>query len=152
MERIEKAKAFAIEKHAGQFRKGGKPYVTHPIAVAEWLAERGYSEAYILTGLFHDLLEDTSATEEEILALGGEEVLVAVKLLTKKKGYKMEEYLGEILKNPIAKAVKIADRIHNLQSLVEADEAFKARYLAETEEWYAPISEEIADLLLRLKK
>ena len=81
----------------------------------------------------------------QILQLGGEEVLRAVKLLTKQKGYTMSEYMQGILENPIAKAVKIADRTHNVLCLKDADEAFRERYLKETKQWYIGLSEKIAN-------
>ena len=84
-ERYKAALRFATEKHSGQYRKGGEPYVTHPIAVSEMLKEKGYGIDYLIAGLFHDMLEDTSATEAEIEALGGAKVLEAVKLLTEKR-------------------------------------------------------------------
>lgn len=142
-ERYLKALEFATKKHKGQFRTGGLEYVTHPIAVAEILKEKGYGEDEQIAGLFHDLLEDTDATEDEILALGGENVLTAVKLLTKAKGYVMSEYISGILANPIAKAVKGADRLHNLRCAVVCSDEFKKRYIKESNEWYLSFDEEI---------
>lgn len=142
-ERYLKALEFATKKHKGQFRSGGLEYVTHPIAVAEILKEKGYGEDEQIAGLFHDLLEDTDATEDEILALGGENVLTAVKLLTKAKGYVMSEYISGILANPIAKAVKGADRLHNLRCAVVCSDEFKKRYIKESNEWYLSFDEEI---------
>ena len=104
-DRYKAAYDFAAKKHEGQYRKGGEPYITHPAAVAEILRQNGYNEDYQITALFHDLLEDTDATEDEIRSLGGEEVLTAVKLLTKSEGYVMEEYVGAIKQNPMAFAV-----------------------------------------------
>ena len=151
-ERIEKAIEFVVKKHEGQYRRGGLPYCTHPIAVAEMLEADGEAEEVVLAGLFHDLLEDTDATELEILQLGGEEVLRAVKLLTKQKGYTMSEYMQGILENPIAKAVKIADRTHNVLCLKDADETFRERYLKETKEWYVGLSEKIACAVAVIKE
>ncbi|MGN0610347.1 MAG: HD domain-containing protein [Ruminiclostridium sp.] len=142
-ERYEAALKFAAEKHEGQYRKGGEPYVTHPIAVAEMLNENGYGIDYRIAGLFHDLLEDTDAKEEEIEAIGGEKVLKAVKLLTKKKGYVMSEYVAGIRANPIAFAVKAADRLHNLRSAFVASEDFRRRYILESIDWYMDFSPEI---------
>ncbi|MBQ8726798.1 MAG: HD domain-containing protein [Clostridia bacterium] len=142
-ERYLKALEFATKKHKGQFRSGGLEYVTHPIAVAEILKEKGYGEDEQIAGLFHDLLEDTDATEDEILTLGGENVLTAVKLLTKAKGYVMSEYISGILANPIAKAVKGADRLHNLRCAVVCSDEFKKRYIKESNEWYLSFDEEI---------
>ena len=142
-DRYNAAYDFAAKKHEGQFRKGGKPYITHPAAVAEILRQNGYNEDYQITALFHDLLEDTDATEDEIRSLGGEEVLTAVKLLTKSEGYVMEEYVGAIKQNPMAFAVKAADRLHNLRSAFVADTEFKRRYILESIDWYLDFSPEI---------
>ena len=64
--RYEAALAFATRKHAGQKRIGGDDYITHPVAVAEMVRAWGYPVSYQITALFHDLLEDTDATEEQI--------------------------------------------------------------------------------------
>jgi len=64
--RLDAALQFATEKHAGQTRIGGEPYISHPVSVAKMLREEGYDEEYQIAGLFHDLLEDTDATYEEI--------------------------------------------------------------------------------------
>lgn len=67
----------------------------------------------------------------------------AVKLLTKQKGYVMADYIHGIKANPMAAAVKAADRLHNLQSAVIADEAFKRKYILESINWYLDFSPEI---------
>ena len=148
----DKAVAFATQKHEGQTRAGGEPYVSHPIAVAQIVKNWGYGLPYQLTALFHDLLEDTNATESEILALGGEEVLHAVKLLTKQKGYVMAEYISAIQKNPIAFVIKAADRLHNLQCATCTAEAFKRKYIRESVEWYLPFCKEIPVAVQALAK
>lgn len=134
---------FTAKKHEGQYRIGGLPYITHPEAVAEILRDKGYNEDYQIAGLFHDLLEDTYADESEIEQLGGKEVLTAVKLLTKNDGYIMADYVSAIKQNPMAFAVKAADRIHNLRSAVVADEDFKRRYILESIDWYLDFDPEI---------
>lgn len=136
----QKALEFAIEKHRGQLRKGGEDYVIHPIAVAEMLKKRGYDEEYQLTGLFHDLLEDTDAGENEILLLSNENVLLAVKMLTKYKNYVMTEYISNIKNNRIARVVKLADRLHNLSCAGDADENFVKKYLAETKNYFIDLA------------
>ena len=113
---------FAKAKHKGQKRIGGDDYITHPIAVSEIVKNQGFDENYQIAALFHDLLEDTDATQEEILRYGNQEILEAVKLLTKEKGYDMAEYVSSIKQNPIAFAVKAADRLHNLQCAIVTDE------------------------------
>ena len=142
--KCKEAFAFATQKHDGQTRRGGLAYITHPIAVAEILESRGFDERYILAGLFHDLLEDTDAREDEILTLSSEEVLAAVKLLTKTEGYVMSEYMAGIAANPIAREVKAADRLHNLSCAHECSEAFRVRYIKESIDWYLDLSPEIA--------
>ena len=141
--RLRLALAFATEKHKGQKRIGGDDYITHPIAVCELVKEQGFGEDYQIAALFHDLLEDTDATEEEILSYGGEAVLTAVKLLTKQKGYVMAEYVGAIKENEIAREVKAADRLHNLRCALVTDEDFKRKYILETLDWYMEFSPEI---------
>lgn len=150
--RYQKALEFATEKHSGQKRKGGEPYIIHPIAVAEFVKQWGYDESYQIAGLFHDLLEDTDATEEEILSLSDESVLEAVKLLTKTEGYVMAEYVSAIKANKIAKAVKTADRLHNLKSAFVTTDEFKRRYILETIDWYLDLSPEIVEVTKRLSE
>lgn len=142
-ERVYRAMTFAKEKHKGQLRIGGDEYITHPLAVYEMVKKQGYNEDYQITALFHDLLEDTDTTEEEILTYGNAEILKAVKLLTKEKGYVMSEYIGAIKNNKIAYVVKAADRLHNLQSALIADDKFKRKYILETIDWYMEFSNDI---------
>ena len=141
--RYEAALQFAAEKHLGQTRKGGQPYITHPVAVAEILRDWGYGEETQIAGLFHDLLEDTDASEEDILRLGGEKVLRAVKLVTKTPGYVMAEYMAGIREDETALLVKAADRLHNLRCAPEASEEFRRKYIAESRRWYMDLCPEI---------
>lgn len=138
-----KAYDLAERRHRGQTRIGGEPYITHPEGVAQIVREHGYGIQYQVTALFHDLLEDTDAQEQEILEIGGQEVLDAVKLLTKEKGYVMQDYIGKIRKNKLAFAVKGADRLHNLRSAMCTDEKFKRKYIKESVEWYLDFMPEI---------
>ena len=141
---------FAKAKHKGQKRIGGDDYITHPIAVSQIVKNQGFDEIYQIAALFHDLLEDTDATEEEILKYGNQKILEAVILLTKKKGYDMAEYVGSIKQNPIAFAVKAADRLHNLQCAIVTDEEFKRKYILETVDWYLDFSPDIRKAVKRL--
>lgn len=151
-ERYERALRFAEKKHKGQYRVGGAEYITHPVAVAEIVREQGKNMDYQITALFHDLLEDTDATEEEILALSNPAVLAAVRLLTKQKGYVMSEYVSAIRKNEIAFTVKGADRLHNLRCAFACDNDFKRRYILETVDWYLDFSPEIPGAVKELAK
>lgn len=142
-DRVQRALAFAAEKHQGQKRIGGDDYITHPIAVCEIVKAQGCGEDCQIAALFHDLLEDTDATEQEILSLGNEEILAAVKLLTKEKGCNMAAYVAAIKANEIAFAVKAADRLHNLRCALVTDAEFKRKYILETVDWYLDFSPEI---------
>ena len=139
-ERYQRALEYATEMHFGQKRIGGEDYITHPVAVAEYLRQWGCDEDYILTGLFHDLLEDTEAEESKILNIAGERVLTAVKTLTKYPGFIKEEYVSGVFSTDITKTVKTADRLHNLKSAVNTPEKFKKYYLKDTMDFYLPLS------------
>lgn len=127
---------YAKSKHSGQFRQGGDEYITHPVAVAKMLMEKDFNVNFVNTALLHDCLEDTNATELEILELTNKEVLTAVKLLTKEKNYSEEIYFERICNNELAKIVKLADRIHNLESAVVTNRDFRRRYIIETREHF----------------
>ena len=142
-EKVIRAIEFATQKHNGQKRIGGSDYITHPIAVWEMVKNQGFDEDYQITALFHDLLEDTDATEDEILRLSNKKVLTAVKLLTKEKGYDMKSYIDGIKDNPIAFTVKSADRLHNLQCALMTSAEFKRKYILETVDWYLDFSKDI---------
>ena len=141
--RLDRALEFATLKHHGQKRIGGNDYITHPIAVCKMVKEQGYGEDYQITALFHDLLEDTDATEDEILSYSNQAVLDAVKLLTKTKGCNMKNYVDAIKANPIAFVVKTADRLHNLQCAQVASVEFKRKYILETVDLYLDFSKDI---------
>lgn len=140
-ERYNRAYEYAKEKHKGQKRYGGADYFSHPLEVATRLKDAGYPIEYAITGLLHDTLEDTDATEAEIEEIGGKEVLEAVKLLTKEEGYDMKKYITRISNNEMARIVKGADRVHNLECSILRDFDFRDRYMWETKKWYLGIDE-----------
>lgn len=131
---------FMKEKHEGQLRKQGTPYYEHPLRVSEMLRDKGFGLDYQVSGLFHDLLEDTNTMEEEILELSNKQVLEAVKLVSKEKGYTMDDYISRIKNNEMALMVKLADRIDNLRDSVTIEEKFRIKYIKETKEWYLELS------------
>ena len=90
LELIGRAFDLACEKHAGQLRKSGEPYVIHPIAVAEIIAGLGMDENTICAGLLHDVVEDTDYTSEQLRAEFGEEVELLVDGVTKLASLKFE--------------------------------------------------------------
>ena len=84
---IEEYVEFIRKKHNNQNRIQGTPYYLHPVEVSKILKQKGFSKDYQIAGLFHDLLEDTDTTYEEILKISNLEIAEAVRLVTKEKGY-----------------------------------------------------------------
>lgn len=131
-----RAVAFAAQKHAGQTRRDGTPYIYHPLKVAELLKEGGFDLTCQVAAVLHDVLEDTNATEAEVAAFG-QEVLAAVKLLTRPEGMNEEDYVNQILKNPTAAAVKAADKMHNVwEASYTADTRWAENYINKAAQYY----------------
>ncbi len=103
-----KALEIAQESHKGQVDKGGEPYIYHPIFVAEKMVD----EVRTIVALLHDVVEDTNWTFED-LAFFGEDVIEALKLLTRDDDVPYHEYIEKLSRNPISRDVKIGDLEHN---------------------------------------
>lgn len=111
MSRYSKVLEFAMQKHDGQTDKSGKPYILHPIEVALSL----YKESDKIVALLHDVLEDTDATVEDLIAIGLYDCEIdAVKLLTKPHKEDYMHYVRRVAESPIARRVKMADLRHNM--------------------------------------
>ena len=109
---LEKALQLAILKHSGQFDKSGLPYISHPIFVSLNVE----TEDQKIVALLHDVLEDTDTIEKELLDIGiTEEQLEAIKLLTRTKEDSYMKYVKRAAENKIARAVKKADLMHNME-------------------------------------
>lgn len=104
-----KALKLAYEAHHGQVDKGGVPYIFHPIHLAEQMED----ETAACAALLHDVVEDTSVTLERLAREFPREVVEAVRLLTREKGTDYFDYVRAIRQNPVARAVKRADLVHN---------------------------------------
>ena len=105
-----KAIKLSFDAHKDQLDKSGLPYVFHPFHLAEQMTD----ETTTAVALLHDVIEDTDYTLDDIRALGfTSEVLEAVALMTHAPDVDYMEYVKEIKKNPVARAVKLADLKHN---------------------------------------
>jgi guanosine-3',5'-bis(diphosphate) 3'-pyrophosphohydrolase len=120
------AYAVADRWHAGQTRKSGAPYVTHPLAVSILLAEIGMDTTTLVAALLHDTVEDTGLTIGEVKAEFGAEVAVLVDGVTKLDGSRWGDHAeAETFRKMIVAAsidlrvlvIKLADRVHNLRTL-----------------------------------
>ncbi len=139
---ISQAYDFALLKHDGQKRNSGEPYFTHALAVAQNCAKLGMDIETIIAALLHDTLEDTDATESEISEAFGEQILFLVKGVTKlgKLKYQgQERHVESMRKFFVAMAedlrvliIKLADRLHNVQTLEHVRPDKRSRIALET--------------------
>ncbi len=167
---IDKAYNFAKKSHGDQKRKSGEPYIIHPIHTALILADLELDKESIMAGLLHDVMEDTAATREIMIKEFGEEVTDLVDGVTKltKLDYdvdKVEEQAENLRKMFLAMAkdirvilIKLADRLHNMRTLMYMTPEKQKEKSKETMDIYAPIADrlgiskikiELDDLALR---
>lgn len=137
-EKTKIALKLCFEAHKDQVDKSGMPYVFHPFH----LAEQMQSEETTIVALLHDVVEDTDYTIQDLESMGfDKKVIDAIALLTHADGVDYMEYVREIKKNPIAKAVKLADLRHN-SDLTRWDnlENLDAKTLARQEKYLKAIA------------
>ena len=148
---VHKAFEFADARHKGQIRASGEPYMSHPVAVAEILTDMRMDTVSIETGLLHDVVEDTSATSEEIRKQFGEEVARCVDGVTKlgkldftcaedRQAESFRKMLLAMVNDIRVMIVKLADRLHNMRTLGALSLERRERIANETVEIYAPIA------------
>jgi GTP pyrophosphokinase len=151
LELVRRAYDFAAAAHAGQTRKSGEPYVTHPLSVASIIAELKLDTASVCAGLLHDCVEDTTATIDQLTGLFGKEVAFLVDGVTKlgKLPYstREEQQAENFRKMLLAMArdirvilVKLSDRLDNMRSLHHLPPEKQERIAAETMQIYAPLA------------
>jgi len=142
---------FSEEAHRGQTRLSGEPYVTHPLAVAGALAEWRMDVQAIIAALLHDVMEDTAVSKAEIAAHFGKQVADLVDGLSKLEKIEFQSYQDAQAENfrkmLMAMArdlrivlIKLADRLHNLQTMAPLRPEKRRRIAHETLEIYAPIA------------
>src|SRR5690625_4201009 len=146
---IEQAYRVAEREHAGQSRKSGDPYITHPVAVATILAELGMTPPTLAAALLHDTVEDTSYSLDDLRKEFGEEIALLVDGVTKldKVTYGEAAQAETVRKMVIAMArdirvlvIKLADRLHNARTWRYVSAQSAARKARETLEIYAPLA------------
>ncbi|MDA2978582.1 MAG: bifunctional (p)ppGpp synthetase/guanosine-3',5'-bis(diphosphate) 3'-pyrophosphohydrolase [Actinomycetota bacterium] len=148
---IERAYAVAAASHKSQVRATGDPYIVHPIAVTEILADYGMDEATLAAALMHDTVEDTDLTLEGITSQFGEEVALLIDGVTKLDRIKFSSrevaQAATIRKMAVAMAkdirvlvIKLADRTHNLRTLAPLPLDKQRRVASETLDVYAPLA------------
>lgn len=148
---INKAYMVAKEKHDGQLRKSGEPYVQHPLEVAYILTTLHAGPSTIAAGLLHDVLEDTEMTKEEMAnefnkdvaeIVDGVTKISKLKYMTKEKAlaHNHEKLLLAMAKDIRVVLVKIADRLHNMRTIQFHDVSKQKRISQETLDLYAPLA------------
>ncbi|HCI46875.1 MAG TPA: bifunctional (p)ppGpp synthetase/guanosine-3',5'-bis(diphosphate) 3'-pyrophosphohydrolase [Rhodospirillaceae bacterium] len=152
---LNRAYVFSMKAHGSQTRASGDPYFTHPLEVAGILTEMRLDTASIITALLHDTVEDTEATDAQIRELFGDEVANLVEGVTKLSQIKLNSDQSKQAENfrklVLAMSedirvllVKLADRLHNMQTLEFIPREDKRKRIArETLDLYAPLAERI---------
>ncbi len=151
IELVEAAYEVAQKQHAGQKRATGDPYIVHPLAVAEILADYGLDEASLAAALMHDTIEDTDLTLEGVSRQFGSEVALLIDGVTKLDRIKFSSrelaQAATIRKMAVAMAkdirvlvIKLADRTHNIRTLAPLPPDKQRRVASETLDVYAPLA------------
>jgi (p)ppGpp synthase/HD superfamily hydrolase len=122
-ELINKAISFAKEYHAGQVRKSGEPFYTHPLEVAYIVSDYNLKTEVIVTSILHDILEDTEATESMLAEVFGSRIAEMVDRLTRDRSDGSKLSVEQVLRNAWFQndkevvLIKIVDRIHNISTV-----------------------------------
>jgi len=146
-----RAYQYSAAAHEGQYRKGGAPYITHPLAVAETLASWHLDAQTLIAALLHDVVEDTGISSEDIANEFGKSVAQLVDGVTKLDKIQFEDKAQAQAENfrkmLLAMArdvrvilIKLADRLHNMRTLEAMQPEKVSRIAQETLEIYAPIA------------
>ena len=151
VELLRRAYVFSAFEHRGQVRHSGEPYLIHPLAVADFLADMKLDVVAVAAGLLHDVVEDTLTTIDRIRELFGPEVAHVVEGVTKISAIRFassEERQAENFRKMLLAMVddirvilvKLADRLHNMRTLSHLPEDKRVTIAQETRDIYAPIA------------
>jgi guanosine-3',5'-bis(diphosphate) 3'-pyrophosphohydrolase len=151
---LNRAYVYAMKMHGSQLRASGDPYFAHPIQVAGILTDYRLDTATIVTALLHDVVEDTSATRDDIARMFGEEIAVLVEGVTKlsrlelqaehtRQAENLRKFILAISRDVRVLLVKLADRLHNMRTLKYVKPEKRERISRETLEVYAPLGRSI---------
>src|SRR5947199_5349590 len=151
VELLRRAYVFSAFEHRGQVRHSGEPYLIHPLAVADFLADMKLDAVAIAAGLLHDVVEDTLTTIERIQELFGPEVAHVVEGVTKisampfssseeRQAENFRKMLLAMVDDIRVILVKLADRLHNMRTLNHLPEERRVKIAQETRDIYAPIA------------
>ncbi len=151
VELLRRAYVFSAFEHRGQVRHSGEPYLIHPLAVADFLADMRLDAVTIAAGLLHDVVEDTLTTITRIEELFGPEVAHVVEGVTKisaipfssseeRQAENFRKMLLAMVDDIRVILVKLADRLHNMRTLNHLSEERRVRIAQETRDIYAPIA------------
>ncbi|MDQ2702871.1 MAG: bifunctional (p)ppGpp synthetase/guanosine-3',5'-bis(diphosphate) 3'-pyrophosphohydrolase [Pseudomonadota bacterium] len=157
---LRRAWAIGAAAHAGQNRRSGEPYITHPVAVATALAEQHVDVETLVAAILHDTLEDTPLSRESIAGEFGETVAELVDGVTKldklQFADRQEAAAESFRKMMLAMArdlrvimIKLADRLHNMRTLGAQTPEARVRIARETLEIYAPIAQRLGMNLVK---
>ncbi len=151
---INRAYAFAKRAHEGQLRKSGEPYFNHVFATAKNLAELGMKAKTISAGILHDVIEDTDITEEELEKEFGPEIVSLVNGVTKlgtvrykgieRKVENLRKFFVSMAEDLRVLTIKLADRLHNIETLEHVRPDKQKRIALETLEIYAPLADRLS--------
>ena len=136
-EQTKKAMKLCFEAHKDQTDKSGMPYVFHPFHLAEQMTD----EKTVTLALLHDVVEDSSYNFDDLISMGFDsDVVDALRLLTHEEGVPYMDYVAEIKKNPLSRAVKLADLAHNSDLTRLSPNEIDDRALARVEKYKAAIA------------
>ncbi len=162
VERVREAYEFGAEKHQGQKRVSGEPYITHPVAVADILADLRLDADTLVAAILHDVIEDTPTAKAEIASIFGQvvaELVDGVSKLDQIQFKNRQEAQAESFRKMLLAMVrdirvimvKLADRMHNMRTLGAMPPVKRRRTARETLEIYAPIAERLGLYAVKLE-